>query len=68
MGKLDTNYFFARILPGDRVLFELIYIQVFTYAEVSHILNIPEGSLKTKARRVLQEWRSWLNLREPSSL
>lgn len=56
--KLEAGYFLSTLSLKDRAVMELIYFQGFTHAQVSHLLAMPEGTVKTRVRTVLKAWRT----------
>lgn len=51
---------FSRIDPELRLIFELKEVDLCSYAEIAHILNIPEGTVGSRLNRARRELRDAL--------
>lgn len=49
-----------RLRPEDRKVLELAYFQGFTQGEIAKKLNVPLGTVKTRARKAISELKRFL--------
>lgn len=49
-----------RLRPEDRKVLELAYFQGFTQGEIAKKLNVPLGTVKTRARKAINELKRFL--------
>ena len=51
---LDVRDWLRLLDSGDRQLIELLYFEGYTYLETAERLRLPEGTVKTRGRRVIR--------------
>ncbi|MEO0474057.1 MAG: sigma-70 family RNA polymerase sigma factor [Bacteroidota bacterium] len=54
----------GRLREEHQVVIELLYFQQYTHAEAAKALNIPLGTVKTRARNAIRQLRTVLSSRE----
>ena len=51
---LDVRDWLQLLNSSDRLLLELLYLEGYTYQEVAQHLHLPEGTVKTRGRRIIR--------------
>ena len=51
---LDVHDWLNLLAPPDRQLLELLYFEGHTYLETAEKLHLPEGTVKTRGRRIIR--------------
>ena len=60
--EIENTMFLQSITPEDRTLFQLRYIEGFTAKEISEMLNIPAGTIRSKLSRCRQKLKETIEL------
>lgn len=62
---LDVRDWLQLLNASDRRLLEMLYFEGYTYPEAAQHLHLPEGTVKTRGRRIMRTLAQRLRLSKP---